>query len=276
MRIVQSLRPCWHPASLNETGQLRYARSAQSRLFGRKPARLYRKQAVTFCTKQKPRHPAPIEKSRPKTPWEPVLAFFDWYSYSQSRRPYATQLCLTPLIYCVGDFSAQMIGDDDFDYRRSLRSILIGLVIAIPSREWFLFLGRRFNYSSSSLSLGVRVAVNQLLYTPLFNVYFFAFHGILSGEGIMGAVERVKNTVPTSIPRSFIYWPFVTAFNFTYVAPQSRSVATSVFAIFWQSYLSWLNNSAAKGTEKPIWNLTSPDASSMEDPDRRFLLFDDN
>ncbi|OJJ42686.1 hypothetical protein ASPZODRAFT_137074 [Penicilliopsis zonata CBS 506.65] len=77
-----------------------------------------------------------------------------------------TQLCLTPLIFCLGDFSAQLIGDDDFDPHRSLRSVIIGLVIAIPSHEWFLFLGRRFNYSSSpALSLGAKVAVNQAFYT---------------------------------------------------------------------------------------------------------------
>jgi protein Mpv17 len=139
-----------------------------------------------------------------------------------------------------------MIGNDEFDQRRSLRSIIIGVIVSIPSYEWFLFLGRRFNYRSSVLSIGAKVAVNQLFYAPLFIVYFFAFHGLLSGEGIMGAVERVKNTVPTSIPRSFLYWPLVTAFNFTYVKPQSRSVATSLFAVFWQSYLSWLNNWAQK------------------------------
>ena len=170
-----------------------------------------------------------------------------------------------------------MIGNDDFDPRRSLRSIVVGLVIAIPSREWFLFLGRRFNYSHSpTLSLCAKVAANQLFYTPLFNVYFFAFHGILSGDGLMGAIERVKNTVPTSIPRSFLYWPLVTAFNFTYVQPQSRSVATSIFAVFWQSYLSWLNRSAEKGPEKRICKPISSDESTVENLDRRLLMFDDN
>ncbi|KAL4912869.1 hypothetical protein BDW62DRAFT_214681 [Aspergillus aurantiobrunneus] len=113
--------------------------------------------------------------------------FLAWYSYSQTYRPYLTQLCLTPVIYCIGDFSAQMIGnDDDFDHRRTIRSFIIGL----------------------------------LLYTPLFNVYFFASHGLLSGEAVTGAAEGVQKTVPISIPRSFPYWPLVTAFNFTYVKPQ--------------------------------------------------------
>lgn len=268
MRILQPLRLCWHPGLQNEAWQF----------WSQRLAHLHRKQTMTFCTKRKPsNNPEPIRKStKPKTPWKPAQAFVNWYSYSQSRRPYTTQLCLTPLIYCIGDFSAQTVGDDGFDYRRSLRSIVVGLVIAIPSREWFLFLVRRFNYNSSSLSIGLKVALNQLLYTPLFNVYFFGFHGILSGEGVMGAVERVKNTVPTSIPRSFLYWPFVTTFNFIYIKPQSRSVATSIFAVFWQSYLSWLNNSAEKGTEKPIWNPTSSDACRAGDLDRRLLMFDDN
>ncbi|KAL5364637.1 hypothetical protein BJX96DRAFT_188001 [Aspergillus floccosus] len=212
----------------------------------------------------------------PKRPWEAARALLDKYSHAQSRRPYLTQLCLTPLIYCVGDSSAQMLSDDSFDYRRVVRSLVIGLVVAIPSHEWFLFLGRRFNYRSASLSLGAKVAVNQLFYTPLFNVYFFAFHGILAGDGVVGALERVKNTVPISIPRSALYWPLVTAFNFTYVKPQSRSLATSVFAVFWQSYLSSLNRSAEKGTLKPVWNLASSDVSGVEDFNRNLLMFDVN
>lgn len=183
----------------------------------------------------------------------PIASLFDWFSHSQSRRPYITQLCLTPLIFCLGDISAQMIGDDDFDYYRSLRSVIIGLIIAIPSHEWFLFLGRRFNYSSPSLSLGAKVAANQAFYTPMFNVYFFAAHGLLAGEGPWGAIERVKDKASISIPRSFLFWPLVTAFNFSYINPQSRSIVTSIFSVFWQSYLSWLNSSAGKGKGKPTY-----------------------
>ncbi|KEF51715.1 uncharacterized protein A1O9_12350 [Exophiala aquamarina CBS 119918] len=127
-----------------------------------------------------------------------------------------------------------------------MRNITIGAVAAIPSHKWFLFLGRNFNYCSAMVSTWIKVVVNQLVYTPLFNVYFFAFHAILSGMALTGAIERVKNTVPTSLPRSFLYWPFVTAFNFTYAQPQSRSVVTAALAVFWQSYMSWLNVQAQK------------------------------
>ena len=174
------------------------------------------------------------------------MRFFDWYSRQQKARPYITQLWSTPIIYCIGDLSAQALGDDDYDPHRSLRAIAIGAVISIPSYLWFIGLGKRFNYPSTALSIGAKVVVNQLIYTPLFNVYFFAFHALLSGEGVAGAVERVKNTVPVSVPRSFLYWPIATAINFAYVQPQSRAVVTGMFAVVWQSYLSWLNRRTEK------------------------------
>ena len=250
MLIPRCLLSSSHPNLRHEVMLTRLRLRLPSRI----PVNYHRTQATHFRTKQDvvPRGttPRPIAQKLQR----PIALLFDWFSHSQSRRPYTTQLCLTPLIFCLGDFSAQMIGDDDFDYHRSLRSVIIGLVIAIPSHEWFLFLGRRFNYSSSSLSLGAKVAANQSFYTPMFNVYFFAFHGLLAGEGLWGAIERVKNTASISIPRSFLYWPLVTAFNFSYIKPQSRSIVTSIFSVFWQSYLSWLNSSAGEGKGEPTCN----------------------
>ncbi|KAF4986746.1 hypothetical protein FDECE_15793, partial [Fusarium decemcellulare] len=159
----------------------------------------------------------------------------------ESHRPYITQLYTAPCIYCTGDLSAQMIGGDGYDLSRSLRSLAVEAVISLPSYKWFMMLRRHFNYPSAALSTAVKVFVNQAVYTPLVNVYFFAFHAMLRGEGVGAAVDRVKTGASTSIPRSFLYWPLVTAVNFTYVPPQSRSVAASTAAVFWQSYMSYLN-----------------------------------
>ncbi|KAJ5610413.1 hypothetical protein N7510_007132 [Penicillium lagena] len=246
MRRFPPLGPFWLAEFRNEARQARHVEGLRFHSSRPNPIHLHRSQTATLSTKRPSSKPEPLTKPEPKRAWKPVLGLFSWYSNTQKHRPYLTQLFITAFIYCLGDFSAQRIGNDTFDAHRSLRSIIIGAVVSIPSYEWFLFLGRRFNYSSSFVSIGAKVAVNQLFYTPLFNVYFFAFHALLSGEGLTGAVERVKATVPTSIPRSFLYWPLVTTFNFTYVSPESRAIATSLFAVFWQSYLSWLNNMAEK------------------------------
>lgn len=49
-------------------------------------------------------------------------------------------------------------------------------------------------------------------------------------------------------------WPAVTAFNFTFISAQYRSVFAGFVAIGWQAYLSYLNRRAEveEGIEKAI------------------------
>ena len=88
----------------------------------------------------------------------------------------------------------------------------------------FLYLGRSFNYSSKVLSLAVKVVVNQIVFTPVFNSYFFGMQALLSGDSIISAWEHIKHTVPVSFVNACKLWPAVTAFNFTYIDPQYRAL----------------------------------------------------
>lgn len=55
--------------------------------------------------------------------------------------------------------------------------------------------------------------------------------------------------LPISFVNSCKLWPAVTAFSFTYVPPQFRNVFSGGVAIGWQTYLSWLNQKAAREVE---------------------------
>ena len=109
-----------------------------------------------------------------------------------------------------------------------------------------MYLGTVFNYPSKFLSLATKVVVNQIVFTPVFNSYFFGMQSLLSGDSISDAWERIKRTVPTSFVNSWKLWPAVTAFNFTYISPQYRALFAGVVAVGWQSYLSWLNHNEEK------------------------------
>lgn len=80
-----------------------------------------------------------------------------------------------------------------------------------------MFLSRNFNYSSRLLSLGTKIAVNQCLFTPIFNSYFFGMQAFLAGDNLYEVWERIKRTVPTSLMNSIKVWPIVTAINFTWI-----------------------------------------------------------
>ncbi|KAF2204116.1 hypothetical protein GQ43DRAFT_446956 [Delitschia confertaspora ATCC 74209] len=215
-------------------------------------------------------------KTIPGPSWlwlEPVAAPFRAYGRANKRRPYVTQLISSLVIYFIGDICAQNIspasvsaphsdapleGEEEqiskqqqqqawkpYDPFRTLRALCIGGISSIPSYTWFIWLGNHFNYSSKIVSLTVKVVVNQIVFTPVFNSYFFGMQSLLTGATGEEIVERIRNTVPVSWVNSCKIWPVVTAFSFAYVPLEYRSIFGGVIAIGWQTYLSLLNQRAA-------------------------------
>jgi protein Mpv17 len=107
-----------------------------------------------------------------------------------------------------------------------------------------MFLGNNFNYSSKILSLATKVTVNQICFTPIFNTYFFGMQSLLSGDTLPEVWDRITRTVPISMINSCKLWPAFTAFSFTFITPQYRSIFAGFIAIGWQTYLSYLNRKA--------------------------------
>lgn len=110
----------------------------------------------------------------------------------------------------------------------------------------FIFLSLNFNYASRILSLVAKVVVNQIVFTPIFNSYFFGMHAFLSGDTMEEVWIRIRRTVPVSFVNSLKLWPAVTAFSFTFIPIQYRSVFAGVIAVGWQTYLAFLNRLAEK------------------------------
>ncbi|RFN55046.1 glycolipid 2-alpha-mannosyltransferase [Fusarium flagelliforme] len=174
----------------------------------------------------------------------PLTTAAQAYARAQSKNPLRTQVATAIVIYIAADLSAQYVSDNEYDPQRTVRNAIIGGVAAIPNFKWFLFLSHNFNYSSRLLSLATKVAVGQAVFTPIFNTYFFGAQALLSGENLSGTIERVKDTVPTSIVNSCKLWPMVTAFSFSFLSIDWRPLFHGVVAVGWQTYLSFLNRQA--------------------------------
>ncbi|CZT14038.1 related to glomerulosclerosis protein Mpv17 [Ramularia collo-cygni] len=212
--------------------------------------------------KQQQQQSKPSGSSEPKpfsgtySAWmDPIKIPFRAYSNMQSRSPYLTQFETSLVIYFLGDLSAQTVqtslfSTGQYEPIRGIRAMIIGGISSIPSYTWFLWLGRHFNYPSHLKSLGVKIFVNQMCFTPVFNTYFFGMQTLLAGGSVREAWERCKRTVPRSFVNSWKVWPVITAFSFTFIAPHSRSAFAGMFAVIWQTYLSWLNRAAEEAAER--------------------------
>lgn len=171
----------------------------------------------------------------------PVKDFFRWFSRMQRRRPLTVAIGTSLTTYLCGDLLAQEIGREPYDGTRTLRMLFIGALASIPGYKWFLWLGSHFNYSSTAFSVTVKVLVQQFFFAPIFNSYFFGMQAILAGASPSAVIERVKGAVPESVLSSAKFWPAVTALNFTVIPAHLRFAFSGVFAIIWQTYMSFLN-----------------------------------
>lgn len=80
----------------------------------------------------------PVPEPAPRQWWQrlgPITRAAGAYARAQRRRPYVTQLCTSLAIYFCADLSAQSM-DDEYDPKRTVRSLVIGTVSSIPSYKW--------------------------------------------------------------------------------------------------------------------------------------------
>ncbi|KAJ0336369.1 hypothetical protein KNSL1_013309 [Colletotrichum chrysophilum] len=196
--------------------------------------------------------PIPVPNTVATIPlWQrlgPLTRAAEGYARAQRKRPLTTQFISSLVIYFCADLSAQNMSGNEYNPERTARSLIIGALSSIPSYKCtggrFIFLSQNFNYTSRLLSLATKVVVNQVCFTPIFNSYFFGMQAFLAGDNFEQIIERIRRTVPVSILNSCKLWPAVTAFSFSFIPMEYRSVFSGVIAVGWQTYLSFLNRQA--------------------------------
>lgn len=69
----------------------------------------------------------------------PVTEAFKSYGTVQKKRPYATQVTTSIVIYLCGDLPAQIIGGEAYDPKRTVRNVMIGAICSIPAYSWYMY-----------------------------------------------------------------------------------------------------------------------------------------
>lgn len=86
--------------------------------------------------------------------------------------------------------------------------------------------------------------VNQAVFAPTFNTYFFGAQALLSGEDLAATGQRLRDTLPPSLVNSFKVWPATMAVAFAFLPFEFRAIFSGCVAVGWQTYLSYLNRQA--------------------------------
>lgn len=107
---------------------------------------------------------------------------------------------------------------------------------------WFAFLQRRIVLPGKYTTIGARVALDQLLFTPTNLFCFLSSMAIMEGTS---PSAKLKSTYATALKKNWQIWPGVQFVNFAYVPLEYRVFLVNIVSLGWNCYLSYLNGQQA-------------------------------
>ena len=89
--------------------------------------------------------------------------------------------------------------------------------------------------------VALKIAIDQLLFTPPLTFGFFAWQHLLSAAepSAFGAAEFASNNLWPTLRINWVYWSLVHTITFACVPLQYRVAFVALKNFFWGGYLSW-------------------------------------
>ena len=172
-----------------------------------------------------------------------------WYSHKLDTHPILTKSLSSAIIGGSGDILSQYIAarnenrSMDWDYVRTSRFGIMGIVLIGPViHVWYGAVMRWFP-GSSATAVVKRVAVDQLLFSPIFLPTFLSGLWLLEGKTAEQILQALQHTVPTAIVANWALWVPAQAINFRFVPGKYQVLFSNIAGFIWNTYLSYTAHS---------------------------------
>ncbi|CCC72046.1 hypothetical protein NCAS_0J00670 [Naumovozyma castellii] len=201
------------------------------------------------------------------------MKLFNLYNRCLRTHPKTTNAIMTGTLFGVGDISAQILfapteqpkqGDEieqkkkNFDWHRTSRAVIYGsMIFSFIGDKWYKILQNnvklplRFQHNKS-LSMLYKVSVDQLAFAPLGVPFYFSCMTIMEGGTMKDVETKIKTQWWRTLVTNWCVWPLFQMVNFTWVPLQHRLLAVNVVAIFWNTYLSYMNSRVPLEKQYPV------------------------
>ena len=170
-----------------------------------------------------------------------AVKFSGWYDAKLTQHPIATKAVTSAALYIVGDSMAQVLAGGSFDWARLARGAVWGGLFGVMAHGWYGAL-EKIVLAEGRVGAALRVAWDQLTWTPIVNIAFFVVGAALrTGSPAEGMAEARDKLWPT-LKVNWIVWPVLQAVNFTMVPLPYRVLYINIASVFWAAYLSTVLN----------------------------------
>lgn len=177
-----------------------------------------------------------------------------WATYLRllDSSPLLTKAWTAGLLNGLGDAVSQKFVEkhDSFDWKRFGIFTLLGSALVGPGLHfWYGFIGRNVTATGTTGAV-IRLALDQLLWAPVFISTFLA--SLLTLEGKSHQVKsKLKNDLKPTVIANWKLWVPAQFVNFRLVPPHLQVAFSNVVAVGWNTYLSWASHHSA-ASDSPV------------------------
>ncbi|XP_047952424.1 PXMP2/4 family protein 4-like [Salvia hispanica] len=127
-----------------------------------------------------------------------------------------------------------------WDPIRTLRISGFGLFMLGPSQHyWFNFVARVLP-NRDLISTLKKMAMGQLLYSPVINGIFFSYNAAAQGENGDEIAARLKRDLIPTLLNGLMYWPLCDFLTYRVVPVHLQPLMNSSCAFLWSIYLTYM------------------------------------
>ena len=126
--------------------------------------------------------------------------------------------------------------------KRFVTLSIFGFIYHGPSGHYF------YNWLDGKIAgkeakdVALKVAIDQLLWCPCFMTVFFAYLGLVNGDGVATIADKIKNDLLAACQGSWKVWPLVHAVNFKFISSKHRLVFINSVQIAFNMFLSLIGS----------------------------------
>jgi len=178
-----------------------------------------------------------------------LSSLWDEYLEQLERNPVMTKAVTAAVTSVISDVLAQALQGrsiTDLDLTSTRNQALIGFFIRGPFvHYWYLILEHLFaqagfgskKSAQSTPVVLAKVAVDQLTFSPLYNLFYFYVIGTMEGRSLDNIHDAIGRDFIPLMMTNYKVWPLVNILNFKYVPPQLRVLFGNIVSIFWMTYV---------------------------------------
>lgn len=169
-----------------------------------------------------------------------------WAAYEKQLEssPLLTKGMTSFIGFGIGDLLAQCFIDkvDAIDWKRVAKLSSFGLLLHGPTGHYFYnFLDSKIP-GTGAAQVFSKVFIDQVLWNPIFGVFFFGYVSTFDGMKPAETVARIKSDLMTAVTGSWKVWPLAHAINFRFVPTEQRLLYINTIQIFYNMFLSVISN----------------------------------